>query len=227
MLKKEWISKIEMHSDEWHQGRLGRFTSSEIHCLMGEKPFTQGALSYIYRKCGEDVSGVACRDEVDNSATRWGLLHENEGLKIFGQKIGIKFLVTQKLIREEGSRFSSTPDALIVHGESSDQTAYNVSTVEIKSPISYDAYIGLFLCDTPAQLKKENKAYYFQCLDQMDNCDALKGYFVCWQPLFKMGGMKIIEFRKIDLVEDFKLLRERKRLAVEKFNEIRDKLISN
>src|SRR5258707_6629249 len=148
MLLKSHITNIEIHSDAWFAGRLAKFTASEIHHLMGEKPFTQGALSYIYRKVGEELSGLPCRDEVDTNATRHGNLYEPEAIQKFGEREGLQFVVTQKLIHNPETRFSCTPDALIINKENIDELSYNVSTLEVKCPSSYDAYISLCLCET-------------------------------------------------------------------------------
>lgn len=224
MLDKRAITKVHIHSEEWFKERLGKFTASEIHYLMGDKQWSEGALSYIYLKVGEDVSGLPCRDDVDTNTTRHGNLYEPEALKLFAEDKGLKFLVTQCLVSPPDSRFSSTPDGLIIKGET--DTHYNVETVEVKCPYSYDAYIRLFLCNTPEDVKKEEKKYYWQVLDQMDNCGALRGYLVVYQPAFRAGSKKIIEFRKIDLLKEFDFLQGRKKAAEIKFNEIRDKLLS-
>jgi hypothetical protein len=102
---------------------------------------------------------------------------------------------------------------------------YNVSTVEVKCPFSFDAAVPLFLCNTPDDVKKENKAYYHQILFQMEVCDSLVGYLVVYQPMFKANKMKVVEFRKKDLISEFKLLKERKESAIAKYNEIRNKLL--
>jgi len=55
----------------------------------------------------------------------------------------------------------------------------------------------------------------------MDNCGSAVGYLAFYHPLFpKEANMRIIEFEKIKLWDDFKLLKERKLIAVQKFNEI-------
>lgn len=223
MLLKANISNIEIWSEEWFAGRLGKFTSSMIYTLMGEKPFTTGAMSYIMERVGEDVSGVPAKQEVDNESTRWGILYEGDAIKKFGEKMGLTFLVVQKLITAPGSRFGSTPDALWIKKEYGD--SYEVSNAEIKCYPSYSHFISCILCDTPEQLKKADPKLYWQTIDQMDNCDCLVGYAVLFHPLMKAGGFKTMEFRKINLVPEFKLLKERKRLAVDKFNEIRDKML--
>lgn len=224
MLKKESITSVEMHSDAWYAGRLGKFSSSMIHTLMGKTPFTDGAMTYIMERVGEELSGQPAKREIDTDATRWGLLYENEAIKKFGVTMGLDFLVVQKLIVVPETRFSSTPDALIVRKDYGD--SYDVSSVEVKCFPGYGHYIECALCNTPEELKKVDSKIFWQILDQMDNCDCLTGYGVFYHPSMRAGGFKVIEFKKINLLQDLKLLKERKNLAVSKFEEIRDKMLT-
>lgn len=238
MLKKSNISKIAPSSDEWMEARKGKFTSSEIHFLMSSRAFlTEGCLGYIYRKVGEVISGYPAKNfglsEINTEAVIWGLANEADAVRKFGLAMGFEFVICQQLIAIEGTCFGSTPDGIVVHSESSCETQYNVSTVEVKCPPSFANYIGLALCKTPQDLKREDYKYYWQVLDQMDNCDAMNGYFVSYHPDFKTGNLNIIEFRrmqptgiengkevKFPLVNDLNLLKERKAMAVTKFNEL-------
>ncbi len=226
MLLKSNISNIEIHSEEWFSGRLARFTASEIHNIMGDKWPTVGATNYCYRKVGEELTGISCRDEIDTNATKHGLMYENHAIRKYAQSIGVDFVIVQKLIFSPESRFACTPDFLIVHNESQDQLSYNVSTGEVKCPITFDGYINLFMCDTPEQVKAYSKAYYWQVLMQMYVCDALRGYLIAYHPDFKAGQMKVVEFRKINLMPDFKLLEQRMELGLAKFEEVRSKLLA-
>lgn len=220
-----------MHTEEWFQARLSRFTSSDNHYLMGEKPFTQGAMSYIYRKVGEELTGVPARDSIESAATAHGNIYEPAAIRRYAEKRGIKFLVTQKLIYGENDKCSSTPDAIEILSERTDCDGYNVKPVEVKCPMTYDAYIGLCMCNTPFDLKREERKYFYQLLDQIDNCGALAGAFVAYHPDFSVGEMKIIEFRIMEKVgtdfplkRELDLLRERKRMAVEKYIEVKAKM---
>lgn len=237
MLKKSKISGIKILSEEWYTTRLGKFTSSDIHQLMNPNGFGDGSINYIRRKVGEDLTGKSSSGEVDVEATRWGNFYEAEALGKFGKQRGVDFLVAQQLITEPGERFGCTPDGLIPTRISPDDTEYDVETVEIKCPITFDNYIRLFECNTPQDLKDESKHYYWQVLDQMDNCGALVGWFTVYHPDFKAGNMNIIKVDSMQCIEgkkgkefpiytDLKLLRERKQKAVEKFEEIRGKLLS-
>lgn len=238
MLLKYKISKIQMLSEEWYDARKAKFTSSEIHFLANDKFFTTGCQTYIYRKVGEDITGKSIKSDIDTDATRWGNVEEANAVIKFGQYAKLDFIVCQQLITEEGSRYGSTPDGLIVRKESACGTKYDVSTVEVKCPPTYANYIGLALCETPQDLKYENRCYYWQVLDQMLMCDCLIGYFIVYHPEFRQGNMRIIEFRKMQetgieygkpvaypIAKDMKFLETRKEEACKKFDEVRSRII--
>jgi len=237
MLLKSKISKIQMLSDEWYEGRLGKFTSSEIHFLMGDKFLTTGCRSYIHRKAGEVITGKSIKADIDTEATRWGTIEEANAVKKFCKWANLDFIICQQLVTEDGSPFGSTPDGIVVHKESTCGTKYDVSTVEVKCPPTYTNYVKLALCDTPQDLKFSSYEYYCQVIDQMLMCDCLVGYFVAYHPDFKAGNMKIIEFRKMQdkgieygkevqfpIANDMKLLAERKQMAVVERDRVIQKL---
>lgn len=225
MLLKTSISKIVIHSDEWFAGRLAKFTSSEIHYLMGEKGLGTGGESYIYRKVGEELTGMPCRKEISTEATEHGHIYEPENLRKFAEEKGIEYLVEQKLITPVETREGSTPDALIVNSEHSSGEAYNVFTVEAKCPSSYDNYIRLWKCKTPQDVKKEKKEYYWQVLHQMRTCGALRGYLSIYHPNFKAGNLNIVEFSKVVLLDDFKTLNQRIEQATNMFETTRNEMM--
>jgi len=215
MLKVAHISNIGIYTEGWHKARCGRATSSLIFNLMTDKFGSKDCVAYVYAKAGELVTGKAADDDViDNENTEWGREYEDQAIKKFSELKQIRLLAVQKLIMDPKTRFSSTPAAIWVHGQSlAVQDEYNVSTLEVKCPRKYQHFIPLWECETPADLKKFSKKYFWQVVDQMDNCNADVGYFACYHPFFPPElNMRIIEFRKIDLWDEFKLLKERKRL---------------
>jgi len=224
MLKKSHISSIEIYSPEWHQYRIGRATSSKMFSIMGFEGFGKGGETYLMQKVGESITGQSNDREFEfDEDLEWGKLYEPEGLKAFAKKMGLNFLVTQKLITNPDGQFSSTPDGIIVHGECKiDTTEYNVSTVEGKCPRTYHNFIPKFLCKNPRDLYKLNKADFWQTIDQMDQCGAAVGYYFVFHPYFPEGrNINIIEFRKMELWDEFKLLSARKKEFIRRFDELR------
>ena len=157
--------------------------------------------------------------------------------------MGIKYLVYQKLITEEGSRTGSTPDALIPIRISPDETEYEVEPVEAKCPPTFANYISIFECETPMDLKadaKTNGKYYWQVLDQIDSVGALRGHLIAYHPKFRVGNLKHLVFdinqsypnakkpggKYYPLHEDLKLLQQKKREAIIAFEVLRDKMIT-
>lgn len=236
MLKKAHISRIKAGGDDWYIARLAKFTSSEIHYLAKLKGIGDGGKSYIRRKVGEEITGKPAREEIDTAAIRHGLMYEEAALRKFGIAQGLEFLVVQQLICDPDTRFGSTPDGLIVLRVSPDGLEYEVEPVEVKCPPTYDNYIALFECETARDLKETKPEYYWQVLDQMDNCGARRAHFVIYHPEFKAGNHKtlvldrrepeITDKGKVFLVnDDIKMLHRRKDEAVEEFERIRAKLM--
>lgn len=214
------------YSDKWKAARLGKFTSSHMHKLMAVKGLGEGAASYIKRKIGEELTGESSEPEIDTDATRWGAFYENEGLLKVKTALKVEFMVTRQLITEPGSRTGSTPDGIIILKETKDGLGFNCEPIEIKCPPTYDNYIGLALCQTPYDVLKESPAYFHQTLHQILSCGALRGWFACYHPKFRVGGFNLVEFRSLDLKKELDLMKERIKEAGLLFNEIREKLLS-
>ena len=221
MLHKSHISNIEIYTPEWDRIRKGRLTSSRIVSLLTEKPLGTGAMSYIYQKAGERVTGYTLADDneviIEDENTIWGLENEPKALQLFGQAMKLKYLVVQKIIFDPASMESSTPDALWIMDTSViKEDCYNVATVEVKCPRKYHTFFPLFACDTPEKLKRHERKYYWQVIDQMDNCDSAIGYFAAFHPLYPKGcDFRQIQFKKLELWDEFKKLTERKKQANE------------
>lgn len=227
MLKKSSITNIEVYSEAWHKFRLGKGTSSKIHAICGADGFGKSGMTYVYQKVGELLTGKSNDKELDfDEDLEWGKLYEPESIEAFAKKMGIKLLVTQKIISEPGSRFSSTPDAIWVHGECKiDTSEYNVSIAEGKCPRTYHNFIPKFLCRTPAELYKINKENFWQVIDQMHQSGSSKGYFFVYHPYFPEGSnINIIEFRQMELWKEFKLLSDRKKEFIQIFDKIFDEM---
>lgn len=225
MLHKSAITNIEIYSPEWDKFRIGKFTSSKIVALMPEKGIGSGGMTYIYQKASEFLIGQTLAEDeaiVEDENTVWGLENEMKALENFCIIKKIKYLVCQKLIHVPGTRFSSTPDALhIIDSSVFKENYYNVATVEVKCPRKFPRFLELYRCNTPLDIWKQERKYFWQVIDQMLNCDSAIGYLGIFHPLFPAGkNMKIIEFRKIDLWDYFKLIEERKRQAVVLFEQI-------
>ena len=141
--------------------------------------------------------------------------------------MGLNFVVTQTLIRPKESRFASTPDARIDDGERKDGKERKEHNEECKGALKVDAYIRLWKCKTPEQVKKDTPSYYYQVLHQMLVADSLVGYLSVYHPHFRAGQLNIVQFKKINLIEDFKLLNQRCQEALCIFEETRDEMLNS
>lgn len=233
MLLKNRISKIDPYTESWHQEKLGKLSSSEIHNVIGE---SKGMLSYIYRKVGEELTGVPAKSEIQTEATINGHVFEPIALREYMQANDIKFYVESKLVHGSNPKFCSTPDGLIIKAERKEEDGWDVWPVEVKCPLTYEAFISLYVCETPFDVLKIKPAYFWQLMDQIDNCGALNGVFIVYHPDFVVGGKqglhKAINFRimeevdkKFPLKKQLDLLRERKNAALKKYDEVKQKIL--
>lgn len=240
MLLKSRISDVDLGTENWRQNRLGRFTSSNIYKLCGERGLGDEGMTYIRTRVFESLSGVPSDKDFLNESAANGLVNEGFALRRFAAKMGLDFLVVQKLIFGPDEFTSTTPDAIITRKTSSDGLSIDCTVVEVKS---FEAAMHVLCasCTTPQELRAAHKKTYFQLLDQMLVADTLDGYAVFDNPDLPedKGGQRIIHFRKMQqddillggnpyypLIKDLNLLKERKQQAIEEFHKIKAKLIS-
>jgi hypothetical protein len=109
-----------MFSEHWRKARTGKFTSSNIWKLMGEKGFGETGMSYIRTRVFEDLSGVSSESDIINDAIIHGMVYEISALRKFCEKRNIDrhFMRTQVLINAENERFGGTPDGIWIKKES-------------------------------------------------------------------------------------------------------------
>jgi hypothetical protein len=227
-------------TEVWRQNRLGRFTSSNIYKLCASEGFGKEGLDYIRTRVFEALSGVPTEKEFLNESAANGLVNEGFALRRFAEKMGIKYLVVQKLIFGEDEYTSTTPDALIIRKESSDGLSIDCSIVEAKS-FEAAMHVTCACCTTPQELKAVHKKSYWQTIDQMLIADTLDGYLIFDNPDLPIdkGGQRIIHFRKMQqlgkkkngldyypIIEDLALLKERKEMAKAEFQLIKNKLLA-
>lgn len=216
MLSIDKISHTAVYSEDWHKERLGKITASRIGELMSAKShdgkFTQTALSYLEDLAGEVISSRPAKDEFFTDATNHGNAHEPEAVSYFVSVIKKQVLRndngdTHRLIKHNAF-CACTPDALVCEFEDekmifdSTGTKINVFPLEVKCPLVHNRFIKLFRCKEPFDLLKAESDYFYQVISQIYFCGTLKGYFAAYNPYFE-HKMRIIEFRKIYLREEF------------------------
>jgi hypothetical protein len=237
MLLKSRISDADLSTEEWKQLRLGRFTSSNIYKICGERGLGDEGMNYIRTRVFESLSGVPTDKEFLNESAANGLVNEGFALRKFAAKMGLTHLVVQKLIFGPDEYTSTTPDALIVRKGSSDGLSIDCSIAEVKS---FEAAMHVLCasCETPQELRDAHKKTYWQVLDQMLVADTLEGYAIFDNPELPedKGGHRIIHFRKMQqlglkdnkpfypIVADLAFLIQRKAMAMAEFHKIKAKL---
>jgi len=216
-LLKSKITDIPMYEGEHYfdgflLSRLGKFTASKIHTCMRPKGIGDGGLTYIRSRIGEDLTGVSSEKQVMTESMMWGLKYEREALQRFGELKKLDYLIVQKVVTEPGSKFGCTPDGIWVYQENSDGLHITVRTIEAKC-YQMDNHIACAICATPAEIRVNDFEAYCQTLMQIQECSALIGYLIYFNPLFKQGGFRVIEFDTRDkaILADLQLLSTRKK----------------
>lgn len=115
---------LEQRSNEWFDIRLGRFTASEIHKLMGVKGLGETGKTYAIEKAIEVISG-GNEDEIISQDLKRGIELESLAFNKFKEIKFYEFLnVENTSFFEFGEHSGASPDGLV-----SDN-----STLEIKCP---------------------------------------------------------------------------------------------
>lgn len=211
MIKLENISHTAVHTDEWHRERLGRITASPFYRLISDKKdWTDGALTYIYEKAGEVITGERADEEFFNNDVDWGNANEADAIKWSAKNIGLSILRdtvsggSHRFIRN-GEYSGCTPDALLVKDMSNlfsvDGEKLKAVTLETKCPRKHARFIALAKCNSPQKLKMVSKQYYWQVIKQMLDCNC-NGYFSVYSPKFKCGNIIFFDRQDGDIITD-------------------------
>lgn len=150
-------------SNEWYEQRLGRFTASEIHALMGAKELGETGLSLARKKAQEIVFG---RDESWNIETwdmKRGIEQEERAFDIFKERMAKEFIEVEKAsFFPLGLNSGASPDGLV--GQN--------AVLEIKCPRP-EKFFELIEKGTDAIDKK----YYYQMQLQMKCTNSEQCHF--------------------------------------------------
>ena len=143
---------MEQRSAQWFEARRGKFTASKFSCLIG-KGITATAHTYILEKIVEDTYGI--KEGPSTEAMQWGVEHEAEAIEYYTLLTGHDVELVGFV--EGGTGFGGSPDALV-----------NTDGInETKCPFNPINHLRYGLCETAKDLKKLNKANYWQCQGNM------------------------------------------------------------
>ena len=151
---------MEQRTADWYEARLGKFTASEIHKLMGKQVLGETGKSYAFEKAVEIVFGYQENDFISYDMQR-GTELEPLAFNKFKELKELNFIDVETcgfISIDENS--GSSPDGLVS----------NDSILEIKCP----------KLETFAKLVATNeidRKYFLQMQKQMSDTKRSKAYF--------------------------------------------------
>lgn len=154
------MESVQQRSLEWHEQRLGKFTASEIHKLMGVKALGDTGKGYAIEKAIEHLYGDF-EEPFISFDMQTGIETEPLAFAKFQELKGLEFLqVSNCGFFNYGENAGASPDGLV-----SDN-----AILEIKCPKS-TTFFKLVATN------EIDSKYYAQMQMQMLATDAIKGYF--------------------------------------------------
>lgn len=181
--------------EEWEALRCGKFTASQISKLFSEPrskkdkeegKLSEGALTYIYDKCSEIVTGTI--RQLQNWSLEWGNQYEPEAAHILYHKYPDFVYLGKESPKffkytdfSGGSPDGYSNEGLIVH--------------EVKCPENPSNHIGYCMVKNSDDLKMSNKDYYLQiqfnmvCVGKEFGHDFkdMRGVFTSYCPIVRKG----------------------------------------
>lgn len=202
-------------NSEWEAARLGKFTASEIHKLMGagkkkEDYFSVGAMTYILDVVSEIITQEKADDFEGNGATEWG--HANEALAIRAFEAETFLAVTH--YGNANPKFYPLAWAVNFAGGSPDcETANHIG--EVKCPKKTAIHLSRLPYKDANCLKENEPMIYGQLQFNMLCAGKKKGFFISFDPRIPHESMRL-KIIWVDLdVEYLNTLCERLGKAIE------------
>lgn len=206
------MEKIEAHSPEWYQARVGRFTASRLWELICKPKDAKDYRPYVYEKAAEKDTGKSEESDFVSDDMAHGVENEPMAVNWYAKLSGNTI--------EETSEFVVHP--VLNFGATSDRNAYNKAgekiVLEVKCPKS-KTHIKHCLYKDVAAFKQKNPKYYWQIVGGALCNDATKGAFVSYDDRVNLNhGLFVIEF---DIpAEDFEIAQKAIMQAENDVNEI-------
>ena len=195
-------------TSEWNAQRVGKFTSSKIYTLLAksrkkDEVFGDTALSYIYEKTFERITGMEGDNFNGNDATEWGTGYEDEAAQEFTRITGIE-LTHAAFVQDRKREYL---------GGSVDRYALSEKAIaEIKCPYSPKNFIKAATGFIDPKYYAQN-----QCNMHVSNVD--KCYHITYDPRMPEGSRLVYQIIKKD-VEFIANLLERVDLAEEELQKL-------
>jgi len=219
-------------SDEWDLIRLGRFTSSELHKLMGHgwremtpaelaarpkkgkgsrttqvpdfSQLSKEADTYIDQKVAETLTGRASMQSYAYPLV-WGKENEPLAVQHFEQKFGIE--TYECGFQTFSDHAGGSPDRFI--GET--------DILETKCPFKSENHMDYLWLTSPWNLKLIHEDYFWQCVSLLLFCKRERLHFVSFDDRFpEKLKMKRLIFETKDFQEEHERIINVLKLAIER-----------
>ena len=165
-------------SPAWRKQRLGKFTASEVHKLMGVRGGidTQTAQSYILEKVAEVLTEMpADMGFAGNAATQWGEQHEPDAREYYELAFKCEVQMPGYIAADFTDEAGGTPDGLIIGRNKG---------IEIKCPFNSMNHIRYLMIKNTNQLKIVSQQYYWQIQMYMMLTGLEEWDFISYDPRF-------------------------------------------
>jgi exodeoxyribonuclease (lambda-induced) len=153
------MESVQQRSLEWHKQRLGKFTASEIHKLMGVRGLGETGKSYAIDKAIEELYGEVEENFVSYDMER-GVELEPLAFNKFKELKSLEFLEVENCGFFSGDFHGASPDGLV--GDD--------AVLEIKCPKATTFF--KLVAD-----REIDKKYFYQMQHQMMLTARKKAYF--------------------------------------------------
>lgn len=176
--------------NQWLSARCGKFTSSEIHKLMGKGRsgdyFGLVAKTYIATKAAEMLTLEPANQRGPTMAMEWGNAHEYEAMTKFRDLYG------------EVEYFGGENPTFFPYGEHAGGSPDGLGkdfVLEIKCPFNSSEHLQHLLLQTDDDLKDYAPEYYWQIQANMLFANREQGIFVSYDPRFDIQyQLKVLKF---------------------------------
>lgn len=221
---------IEQGSEAWLQLRLGKFTASEIHRLMGDckrdmtedelKAFkeknpkstakqcvdphllSKGAMTYIMEVASERETGKPAKPFFENDAMRWGKEHEPSAKQLYSLAHDVEVLDAPFITYKEYA--GASPDGFIGL----------IGGIEVKCPVSPAIHMAYRTLTNYGDLKENYADHFWQCIMGLKSTNRTFWKFMSYHPHYE--PVKQLKIINIPRLEDELELLEIKLTAAEK-----------
>lgn len=214
---------------QWEQDRLGKFTASEIHLLLGngrrpmtpeelkeeekkpaskrrktvDTPLGEKAYSYIESRAAEILTQTRATNLDGLEPIEYGNSLEFAGFQAFinwGKYTVVDFSEMCVYFGKATPKFFPYERHLDLAGCSPDGLSEEFG-VEVKAPFNPVHHVKHLQLKTQAELKQEKPAYYWQCVFNMMCTGRKTWYFVSYDGRVTIPKLQL-HVIKIDLLEE-------------------------